>query len=169
MGGGRKRILWGALGAALVAVGWLVVMIVSGVLEQQRQARAPTDRDAGAAEAVPDAGPAAVAEPPSEPVKPRLALVGTVVASDARWSRASILADGERLLSRVGDRLPDGSRLVRILNNRVVLRSANGERWILRLEERPPAADRPPAEEPPPGEESPPVELPPSDPRSDLE
>ncbi len=62
MEAGRKRILWGVLGGALVGAGWLVVMIVSGVLEQQRQ----SDATARAAPE-PDAGPLDAAQLPEPP------------------------------------------------------------------------------------------------------
>lgn len=159
MPNGRKRIMWGALGGLLVAAGWLTVMIIGGILQRGREtveAVAPPDAADAGQQADQDA---AVQEPEPEPPALALALVGTVVASDPRWSRASILAEGQRLLSRMGDRLPDGSRLIRILDDRVVLEAPSGRRWVLRIDERRVDRATPPSG-PIPEPDSPPGELP---------
>lgn len=63
-------------------------------------------------------------------------VIGTVVASDPRWSSASISFYGETVVLRLGEELPDGSRLVQIRLDRVVL-SRNGQIEVLHLTERP--------------------------------
>jgi general secretion pathway protein C len=75
--------------------------------------------------------------PGGESQKPGLSLVGTVVASDPRWSRASLSTGPERgktRVYRVGDRLPDQTTLTEIHADRVVL-DRDGVREVLLLQE----------------------------------
>ncbi len=141
MAGPRKRFLWALIVTLLVAGGLLAIMAAGVLLEARPDA--PEDSTAGPpprVAAVADGG--GVEQPADDDAAPEPApaysLVGTVVASDKRWSRASIAsAGGKAELYRIGDLLPGQARLVRIGSDRVVIEH-EGRESILRIEDRVP-------------------------------
>ncbi len=133
----RRSYLWGLAAAVVLAVGWLVVMAVASRLESRQQG--PAEQKGMRAQ-----GPAAVEPEPAEAPEsgPAYRLIGTVVASDARWSRATIAGPrGEAALYRIGDQLPGGAALQAIGDDWAVLRLA-GERVVIRLETQQRRADQ---------------------------
>ncbi len=133
----RRPYLWGLVAAISVAVGWLVVMAVAARLESQQQEAA---EQKGAQEQPPP--PVAEPEPAAIPdAGPAYRLIGTVVASNSRWSRATIAGPrGRAALYRIGDRLAGGAELLAIGDDWAVLR-ASGERVVIRLEAQQRRAD----------------------------
>lgn len=133
----RRRIVWGLIGALAVAVGWLGVMAWADRIGRQDQPLGhipagpaddgPTETELDEAEAL--------AEPSDQPPGPAWMLVGTVVASDRRWSRASIAGPGGKTgLYRIGDRLMGGARVTAIGDDWARLEDEHGS-ILLRLAE----------------------------------
>lgn len=128
----RKPLLWGLAASLIVAAGWLGVMGLAAFFEQDR-ILPPTDPLPAPLEEAIDSE-LSVAPEQEEPEPPDYALVGTVLASDPRWSRASIMDPlAKTQLYRRGDRLADGSMVVAIAKTEVLLVKA-GERRVLVLD-----------------------------------
>jgi general secretion pathway protein C len=126
----RRRYLWGLVAAISVAGGWLVVMAVASRLESQRHEAA--EQKSGRAQ---QPAPVVEREPAAAPAAgTAYRLIGTVVASDARWSRATIAGpQGKAALYRIGEQLPGGAELRAIGDDWAALR-ISGERIVIRLE-----------------------------------
>lgn len=132
----RAHIVWLSLSVIVVLAAALVSFLLL------RQDRPEPDRlaDPGALSRPSDPVPDPIEDQPEleEPPLPLISLVGTVVASDPRWSRASVADNrpgGKTRVYSLGDTLPDGSRLVGIRSSLVVTRH-DGKRRILRLDKQ---------------------------------
>jgi type II secretion system protein C len=131
---------------------WLVVVLLERIATDRQTVPEPLPGDVEKPLSSSEPPPTEPPVPDGEPDEqlPSLTLVGTVVASDPGWSRASLstsMRKADTRVYRIGDRLPDGSRLVAIRSDRVVL-NLDGERRVLLIQERTIQLDEP-DEEPP--------------------
>ena len=148
----RAHIVWLILSVIVVLAAGLATVLLL------RQDRPEADRltdPAAVASPVDDPSPDPNVDLPEldEATLPPISLVGTVVASDPRWSRASVADNrpgGKTRVYRPGDALPDGSRLVGIRSTLVVTRR-DGKRRILRLDKQAARRGEPDHEENLPG------------------
>ncbi|MBN2496403.1 MAG: hypothetical protein JXR96_17550 [Deltaproteobacteria bacterium] len=146
----QRYILGSILAASLLlalAVFWLVSSATPAPSPRGPTDFLPVEEPADGAEpgtGTPLDGPPEMGGGDAQPSPPSIALIGTIEASDPRWSSASIRdIDGKTALYRIGDVLPDGSTLVAVRTSSVVIRR-EGRRAVLSLSaERGPAGPKP--------------------------